>query len=71
MAALGVQIVIFGVTVPLFFAMQRYFKLWVGVAVFGLLNVAAAWLYNAVLRQVDSIAIRKQDELIAELSKAA
>jgi ABC-2 type transport system permease protein len=71
LAALGVQILIFGITVPLFFAVQRFFNLWIGVAIFVLLNIAAAWLYSDVLRRVDSIAIRKQDELIGELSKAA
>jgi len=71
LAALGVQLVVFGITVPLFYAMQRFFKLWIGVAVFALLNAAVAWLYSAVLQQVDSIAARKQDELIGELSKAA
>jgi ABC-2 type transport system permease protein len=71
LAALGVQLVIFGITIPAFFAIERYFDVWIGVVLFCFLNAGAAILYRAVLTQLDGIAIRKQDELISELSKAA
>ncbi|HEX8926877.1 MAG TPA: hypothetical protein VF786_13850 [Terriglobales bacterium] len=71
LAALGVQLVVFGITIPLFLVMERFLELWLGVIIFAALNVGAALLYRAVLRQLDGLALRKQDELVAELSKAA
>ncbi|HUO59496.1 MAG TPA: hypothetical protein VMU24_02435 [Candidatus Acidoferrales bacterium] len=71
LTALGVQFVVFGLTIPTFFVAQRYLELWLGVLLFLLLNVGAISIYRAILHRVDAIAARKQDDLIAELSRVA
>jgi ABC-2 type transport system permease protein len=70
LATFGVQIVIVGVGVAVFAIARLYKDLWIATLVFLVLAAISIPVYLLVLRRLDSIAIQRQETLVAELCRA-
>ena len=70
LATFGVQIVIVGVGVAVFAIARLYKDLWIATLVFLVLAAISIPVYLFVLRRLDSIAIQRQETLVAELCRA-
>jgi hypothetical protein len=70
LASLGVQIVIVGLGASAFAIAHLYNNLWIAVLLFLALSAISIPLYLFVLRRIDGIAIRRRENLLAELCRA-
>ena len=70
LASFGMQAVIVGAGVGVF-AVARYFEnLWIAVLLFLILSAISIPIYVVVLRQLDAIAVKRRESLLAELCRA-
>jgi ABC-2 type transport system permease protein len=70
LASLGLQIVIIGIGVAVFFIAHLYKNLWISTLLFLPLAAISITIYVVMLRRIDGIAIQRRETLLAELCRA-
>ncbi|MGH9746007.1 MAG: hypothetical protein ACRD59_07855 [Candidatus Acidiferrales bacterium] len=70
-ASFGVQIAVAGLAALILFAARAYGRVGLATAIFLVLAMAAWAIYSLVLNRVDSMALGRREELIAELTRAS
>lgn len=70
LASFGVQIVIVGLGAAVFAIARLFQNLWIAVLLFLILAAISTPIYLMVLRNLDRIAVEKQETLLAELCRA-
>jgi len=70
LASLGVQFFILGIGGLTFWLAERYHAMWTAAVVFLALAAITASVYLLTLKQIDTIAMRRRETLVAELCKA-
>lgn len=70
LASFGLQIVTVGLGVGVFMLSRLYHNLWLATPLFLILAAITIRIYFMVLRQIDGIALDRQEALVAELCRA-
>lgn len=70
LASFGMQAVIVGAGIGVFAAARFFENLWIAVILFLILSAISIPIYVVVLQQLDTIAVRRRESLLAELCRA-
>ena len=70
-ASFGVQIVVLGLAALTLIVARAYGRIWLATLIFLALAVIAWFVFSLALKSVDSKALGRREEIIAELTRAS